>query len=199
MNEPSKTLNRKDDRRSRRSQKLLFEALIDLIREKDYDSITVTEITERADLARVTFYQHFSDKDALLLSSLDTLFERVAAEMRQFSRQDLLGGVPYPALAIFEVVQRDPVLFRVILNGQGGALMLQHFQRYAAEGAYQVLKNMGQVTDVPPKLVANFVAGALLSVVTGWLEDDLQPSPEKMVQMFYRLVRPSILSVLSVK
>ena len=102
-------MNRKDDRRS---QKLLFGALINLIREKDYDSIAVTEITERADLARVTFYQHFNNKDALLLSSLDTLFESVAEEMRQFSRQDLLGGVPYPALAIFEVVQRDPVLFQ---------------------------------------------------------------------------------------
>ena len=77
--------------------------------------------------------------------------------------------------------------------------MLQHFQRYAAEGAYQVLKNMGEVTDVPPKIVANFVAGALLSVVTGWLEDDLKPPPDDMVQMFYRLVKPSILGVLSLE
>lgn len=39
-----------------------------LIGEKDYPQITVTEIAERADVARATFYLHYDDKDALLLS-----------------------------------------------------------------------------------------------------------------------------------
>ncbi len=56
---------KKGDRRTRRSQKLLFDALMELILEKDYESITVSEISARADVARATFYLHFDDKDAL--------------------------------------------------------------------------------------------------------------------------------------
>ena len=59
------------DRRTVRTRRWLREALIDLMKEKPYEAITVHEITDRADTARVTFYRNFTDKDALLHSCLD--------------------------------------------------------------------------------------------------------------------------------
>jgi AcrR family transcriptional regulator len=47
------------DRRIRRTQKSLHEALISLVLEKNYNSITVQEILDRADIGRSTFYTHF--------------------------------------------------------------------------------------------------------------------------------------------
>ncbi len=48
------------DRRVRRTQKLLHRALISLVLERNYDSITIQEILDRADIGRSTFYAHFS-------------------------------------------------------------------------------------------------------------------------------------------
>jgi hypothetical protein len=53
----------KVDRRIRRTQKALHDALISLVFEKNYDSITVQEILDRADVGRATFYAHFESKD----------------------------------------------------------------------------------------------------------------------------------------
>ena len=189
----------KTDRRSRRSQKLLFEALTDLIRQKDYEQITVSEIAERADVARVTFYAHFDSKEALLLSSLDTLFAQAADRMGQFSRQDLLSGSADPSMAIFELVQRDPALFQVILNGQGGALILRRFRNYAATGTHRLLENLGEDVSIPRTVIANFIAGALLAVVSGWLEEGMKQTPDEMAAAFYQLLRPSIVVVLGLE
>ena len=59
------------DRRVRRTHRRLKEALLELIEERDYERITVEEITERADVARSTFYAHFGSKEDLLFSGFD--------------------------------------------------------------------------------------------------------------------------------
>ena len=56
------------DRRVRRTQELLHRALISLALEKNYDSITIQEILDRADIGRSTFYAHFKGRDELLIS-----------------------------------------------------------------------------------------------------------------------------------
>lgn len=57
---------RQEDPRITRTRKLLMDALNELLGEKSFESITVSEITDRATLNRVTFYAHFQDKYALL-------------------------------------------------------------------------------------------------------------------------------------
>jgi AcrR family transcriptional regulator len=68
----------KTDRRVARTQKLLRDALHSLIHERDYDSIVVKEILDRANVGRSAFYTHFRDKDELLVSAF----------------HDILGVVP---------------------------------------------------------------------------------------------------------
>ena len=48
--------------RVRRTQKLLREALIELIEERGFDALTVGEITERAMVSRAAFYRNYQDK-----------------------------------------------------------------------------------------------------------------------------------------
>jgi AcrR family transcriptional regulator len=56
------------DRRVERTQQLLREALLSLIREKGFEGLTVQEIIDRANVGRATFYAHFENKDDLLLN-----------------------------------------------------------------------------------------------------------------------------------
>jgi AcrR family transcriptional regulator len=61
--------NEPEDRRRVRTRQMLRNALLELIDEKGYESVTVQEITDRADLGRATFYLHFKDKDELLVAT----------------------------------------------------------------------------------------------------------------------------------
>ena len=64
------------DRRVQKTRKLLQEALIDLVAEKGYESVTIQEVLDRANVGRSTFYAHFPDKEHLLHSILDRLEQR---------------------------------------------------------------------------------------------------------------------------
>ena len=57
--------NKTNDRRSARTQRSLSEALVELIKEKRFDEITVQNVIDRADVGRSTFYSHFRDKEDL--------------------------------------------------------------------------------------------------------------------------------------
>ena len=56
----------KIDPRVKRTRQLLVQAFTQLIREKEFQSISVQDVTERAEINRATFYAHFPDKYALL-------------------------------------------------------------------------------------------------------------------------------------
>ncbi|MEM7348434.1 MAG: TetR/AcrR family transcriptional regulator, partial [Chloroflexota bacterium] len=71
------TKKKKEDRRVRRTRKLLQIALISLLRRKLLAKIQIKEIVEEADVSRTTFYQHFETKEELLFSLMDDVFEKI--------------------------------------------------------------------------------------------------------------------------
>ena len=58
----------KTDRRVQRTRELLQKALIELIRERGYEAITIQNIVDRANIGRTTFYLHYNSKDELFVS-----------------------------------------------------------------------------------------------------------------------------------
>lgn len=73
MNTQSKSV----DRRVKRSLQLLKQSFIELMDQKRFDSITIQDITDRADVNRGTFYAHFPDKYALLDSVIREQFQQL--------------------------------------------------------------------------------------------------------------------------
>lgn len=69
----------KIDPRIRRTRQMLFESFLSLLKEKAFDSISVQDIAERSTLNRATFYDHFTDKFALLESMMGERFGSMIA------------------------------------------------------------------------------------------------------------------------
>src|SRR5215210_5394843 len=69
---------KKGDARVRRTRDSLGDALIALMQEKPFDTITVQDVLDRARVSRSTFYSHYSDKDDLLMSDAEEFFEALA-------------------------------------------------------------------------------------------------------------------------
>ncbi|MGK5511560.1 TetR/AcrR family transcriptional regulator [Brevibacillus formosus] len=62
------------DPRVKRTRQLLQDAFTSLVKEKDFETITVRDITEKATVNRATFYAHFTDKFAILESMINESF-----------------------------------------------------------------------------------------------------------------------------
>jgi AcrR family transcriptional regulator len=109
MSQPVKNL------RLRRTQKLLREALIELIEERGFDTLTVGEITQRALVSRAAFYRNYQDKYDLV--------EQIFAE----AMQALFAAVSEPAtehppqiwVKFFEHIAEYERLYRALLGRKG--------------------------------------------------------------------------------
>jgi AcrR family transcriptional regulator len=179
------------DRRTRRTRRALFEALIEMILEGDYDAISVSNIADRANVGRSTFYAHFSDKDDLLRNGVGhfrtTLFaqhgEEVAGETVPARRA--LGFSRF----MFQHLKEQRRLYRAPMRGRAGPIVLERFRLFLSELVRSELgageKERGK--DVPTEVTVQFVVGAFTALLTSWLDRGAKEAPETMDSMFRAL------------
>jgi len=184
----------KVDRRSRRTRRLIAEALIALMVEGRYDRITVRDIIDRADVGRSTFYAHYHDKEDVLTGE----FERVLALLHQQLDPDAGGQQLLPSLSLFRHVQEQHHLYHALVRGHGVDALYQTGHRYLSASVEQQLAALaadGCVPAVPLPMLADYVAGAFLNLLRWWLERQRPYTPEQMHAIFQRLVLPGVQAV----
>ena len=185
----------KGDRRSKRTQHLLGSALVELMLEKRYDSITVQDILDRADIGRSTFYAHYTDKEDLLITEIARVIHQLEAYTASMGHS---SGALLPSLEFFRHVQDQRRLIHAFIWGRGTEMLLRDFQVRVSKIVEQNLVSVtgGIATfSLPTPIIANFVASTFLMLLQWWFEHDLHASPEEMDDMFQKLVMPCINAV----
>lgn len=196
--------NESVDRRVQRTRQLLNDALMSLIVEKGYDSITVQDIIDRANLGRSTFYAHYQDKDDLLLSGIEEVVHslirgvensRVEHEGNR-ERTQILSTAP-----MFRHATEQYHLHKAIVGGRGIDLIIESIQSHLSAHIREQIELLlpdGQSAAVPPDVIATYLAGTVLTLLNWWLDNDMPYPPERMDEMFQELVMPGIWSALGI-
>lgn len=185
------------DRRVRRTRRALQEALISLILEKGYDTVTIEEITDRADLGRTTFYLHFSDKEDLFMYAIDTICEDFIEK-----HEKLLALINSPETLknvqlnlderilyhVFAHARKHADLYQVMLRGEGSAKASKRFSDIIKGEVIKRLDGLVHLNSkVPLEIFAVFFSGTLIELVSWWLEEEQPYSIEEMVMYFQQL------------
>ncbi len=177
----------KNDRRSQRTRHLLSAALVELIREKDYGTITVSDIIERANVGRSTFYAHYRDKDDLFVGELDRVIELLSGRI---PGQDEMPF--FPSLGLFRHVGDEIELYKALVWTPGIDLLIKHMQKSLSQRIEQGLQKSGREYEMPLPVLSNFIAGNFLTLLKWWLENKKAYSPEQMDRIFRDLTLPGI-------
>jgi AcrR family transcriptional regulator len=189
--------NTKADRRSQRTRQLLSAALIELMLEQRYDEITVQDIIDRANVGRSTFYAHYLDKEDLLISD----FTRVLDALSQHTEQSGPGGPALPPLALFfRHVKEHHQLYKALVRGGGIDRLYKKGHerlRQNIEPHLRALVPAGHTVAVALPLVADYIAGAILTMLSWWLDNEMPYTPEHMDALFHQLVMPGVQATLA--
>lgn len=182
---------RREDRRSRRTRRVLGEALVALMLEKRYDTITVQEIIDRANVGRSTFYAHFLDKEDLLQIQVAELVVNLGRHMARGSS----GNRIVPSLELLRHLRESQALIRALVRGRAMETVLKTMQTHLSlHVEAQLVRSIpqGRPPIVPLPVVAQHVAGALMTLFQWWLDREMPESPEQIEEYFLQLVRPSV-------
>src|SRR5260370_9767765 len=190
------------DRRVQRTKKLLHQALMSLILEKKYESITVQEILDRADVGRSTFYLHFKDKDDLLVSGfryLESFLESARKTSATAAGKSYLRIIGF-SLPMFEHAQEYRRVNRALLGSDAEAVVRRRIHSVLAgivslELGLELRQRKIGNGPVSPELLAHFLVFTYISVLTWWL-NSTNPVPPKEIDVAYRhLVLPCLTSL----
>jgi AcrR family transcriptional regulator len=191
--------NIKADRRSERTRQLLNTALIDLMSEQRYDEITVQDIIERANIGRSTFYAHYVDKEDLLVSGVTRVLDMLSLDGQPLGARDQQA---LPSLAgFFQHVHDHHHLYKALAHGGGIERLFKKSHQHMRQNIERHLAAMiaaGQAPAAPLPLVADYLSGAVMSMLTWWLDNNMPYTPEQMDSLFKQLVRPGVEETLQI-
>ena len=186
------------DRRVQRTERLLREALVSLIREKGFEGLSVQEIIDRANVGRATFYAHFDNKDDLLVSGFDEL--RAALKRSQQESLSRRGSsIEERAFAfsreLLSHVDEYRVVFRAMVGKRSGALVQHLVYKLVVDLVREDVKATlprGSAHSPPTEALVQFIAGGLFGLLLSWLEGKTRGSVEEMNELFRQFAIPTL-------
>jgi AcrR family transcriptional regulator len=153
------------DPRIRRTRELLHQALAKLLKSKDFEEISVQEIADAAQVNRATFYDHYTDKSALLECLVGAEFQEMLEERRLRFESGCAAELKAVVLAVCDYSSR-------IGRARGKrqpephmeSAMIAVLRRNFAEGMRTHKSN----PDVPVELAAAAISWAIYGAAREW-------------------------------
>ncbi|WP_372638129.1 TetR/AcrR family transcriptional regulator [Cohnella sp.] len=186
----------KIDRRQIRTKQLLRRALLESIEEKGIDHVTVTDIAERADVNRGTFYLHYRDVPDMMSKVMDEMFERVFSLVKLLDPRELSeyaqAAEPYPKVVnIFEEIRRNADFFKVMLGPRGDLSYAMKFRNLMAShlfGKLEYLLPEDSQSLIPREYLVAYMTSANFGMVLHWIQNGMRETPYQLGLIATRLV-----------
>jgi len=191
--------NKKTDARVRRTRDALGDALIALMQEKAFETITVQEVLDRAHVSRSTFYTHYSDKDDLLMAILADL-EMPGLDPGSWKPDDPAFGW---TLALFRHFGSGKRLFKAVAGDESGSIARRETIRRLeelVEAELMRLKATRKLDAFQLQTVVRFLVGTFMGFMDWWMRDENDHLPAEDVDHAFRtLALPGVANVLELR
>ncbi|MFZ1943657.1 MAG: TetR/AcrR family transcriptional regulator [Acidobacteriaceae bacterium] len=181
------------DPRVRRTRKMLQDALANLLKEKNFDEISIGDIAEKSTLNRATFYDHYTDKFALLQCMVGSQFEEMIAK-RNIRFNGCEGALRKMAMGVCYY------LAETIKPGEDGhsqagtpleTAVVSVVRRLILEGFKQHPPKPG----VPVEIVSSTLAWAIYGAAKDWAQNPKRMSVDRISRTIEKVVTPILTSI----
>lgn len=152
-----------------RSRKLIREAFMSLLTEKDRNKITVTDIVNRADINRATFYAHYPDVKGLLEEIENEIIDKMKEVLGQFEFDSFFSNPTPILLQVSQYLESNEEYFRVLILANGADRFMEKladvFMKYMCEDV-QIPKKVRNSQQF--KLRSCYFAGGVICMYRRW-------------------------------
>lgn len=179
-------MNKKEDKRVSRSKKDLKDTFIELLKKyEDINKVTVTEITNKANYNRATFYAHFENKEVLLEEIKKDAVDGFMSAFRdpyKFKKTLYIKTLSAHSVKIFEYVESKKSMFTLLFNPK----IFPSFQQdlaYAISNVFNELVSVdADIIKLDKKLYNKIEAWSIVGMLDYWIQYGFTVSAEYMTE-----------------
>ena len=170
-----------------KTKKKLAGALKELMKTTTFDRITVSDITEKCNVHRQTFYYHFQDRYELL----DWIF--VNEIMEPFTTDFCFDNMFEKFFSLFETMQGNKKFYQNALKTNGDDLT-RYISRVASTQFLDIIKHISKqsrftkTVEGDDIIMAEFFGYGISGVVMNWAIRGMKESPDEMTTKIERLI-----------
>lgn len=184
-------------KRAEHTKERIHQALLDLLQEKPYEIISMSEIAQKAACSRVTVHRHYGSKDNLLLDCYEETVEAVKEDL--LYSQDLAdksaSELAYANIVVFYThVAENRALYRALFSTVVGNTIRTRFRRFVAGATMRMMQEEGNIDLLPvaPNVVANLTADMVVGAIIWWLESNSNFAPTLLAEIVLRVSETGI-------
>lgn len=155
-------------------EEAITDALLELMKTMDYDKISITDITEKAGVSRITYYRHFSSKEDILIRYFEIAKQKF---QQQYSQQMKQANYTQVITSLFSFFKDNIDVNKTLRSARLDHIVLDYLSE-------DFVKNMPQIQD---KYFAHLLSGGLFNVCIRWLDNDCKDSVEEVSRPFILL------------
>ena len=180
---------KKEDRRVRRTKKLLTQALTRLLQEKQAKEITVKELTDLADMNRGTFYLYYKDIYDMLEKIQDEMFEKLNAIFALHEGEEVTEQTKPILLDLFRFIEENQEMCRVLLSPNGDMSFLHRLNEVLREKClHMVLLSEPGASEEDFDYRYSFVVYGCAGIIRAWVSRSCPETPEQMAELTSRMI-----------
>ncbi len=171
-----------NDRRTRRTVALIKKTFTRMLLEKDIKEISISELTEQADINRGTFYLHYKDIFDLFEQIERDVWEDFIAIIEK-SRNDANTSLSAVLLELFRYIAASPEIFIVILNTRGTTFLDRFIEIVRPKSKAEWQKLLSSDKEEYYDYYYDFVSFGCVALVKKWVFNGMKETPEYMAEL----------------
>ena len=172
----------KPNRQVERTKSWIFDAIMLLIDEKPYNKISVSDICEKAGVARPTFYRNYDDKDDVLFEHLSNVFSTEMLNIEKSSKDDEQNTIVL-AFNFKFMTKHQKNLKKIISITDIESHMIRNMEEYMMSLVDQYSKQLSAEEYLICRYKLCYQITGSLRVVVDWFIDNMPMPAKKLVSI----------------
>lgn len=178
----------REDRRVRRTKRMLKRAFIDILYEKEYKDISVTDIVERADYNRSTFYFHYKYKEELVEELNESMVKGLITSFFDCFQKGV-ENVTSKDIIIFDHIYKKKDFYNLWKTSEAIPNIQEMFIDQFSVAFKKELLNMYNInSEVNIDLYVTYHAQGVLGLILDWIKTDYAYSSTYMSKQLLNLL-----------
>ena len=182
-------MEKKEYRSAVRSRKMIRQAFFELLKEKKFEKITVTDIVKKADVNRSTFYAHYPDVMGVVEEIQEEILEYTQNFMENVDFRDFYAN-PKPYLQhIVNLVAENNELYRLLMTSAMAAKQIDQLKYILMDRTIETLDvQKGFKDKFELEFSTRFFMGGIVDVYTQWMNGVIDCSLDELTDQLANII-----------